>query len=327
MIPAIIAGASALGSLAVGAYNSYKQSENATNNNKLARQTYELNLDTLDWNKQMANRDFEYNKQLQDTIFQREDSAVQRMVADNRAAGLSPIAGLAGASAGQALEANTPQLNQNVTAPQLTAQQLQMDFSSLGNFADQLHRMDLDKKGLELKQEALELEKSSNEANLRDLEEKIRGTKLDNQLKAATLDSKIKGANLANQKVEKEIQKAGVDIISQTLGNEIKELSKIQTRREMAEWLENKGLRAELGDRSLEKIKEDILTSRLQKEIASGKFTEELKILKENAEGLRMKNQSSKDVEKMFQDLGFGNSAEGRLGGTMLKMLWDLFTK
>ena len=123
MIPAIIAGASALGSLAVGAYNSYQQSKANSVNNDLARRNYELNLDTLDFNKKMAERDFNYNKQLQETIFQREDSAVQRMVADNRLAGLSPIAGLSGSGTGQALEANTPQLTQNIPAPQLSANQ------------------------------------------------------------------------------------------------------------------------------------------------------------------------------------------------------------
>lgn len=324
MLPLVIGAVSALGSLGVGAYNAYQQNKTNKANNKLAKQTMQLNQEnnainreSLEWNKAVSQRDFDYNRQLQERIFQREDSAVQRQVADNRSAGLSPIAGIAGASAGQALEANTSQLgqlNQNMSAPQMSANQLNMDFSSLSDLGKQIQQYEYNKDALKLRQQQLELEKSSNEANLKDMEQKIQGTKLDNQLKSATMESKIEGSKLANKKVEKEITKAGIDIIRDNIGAELDDLERIQTKRDMQEWLENKGLRAELGNKSLEKIKEELATKELAREIMKGKSETELKVLSEQLSSLEMKNKSEREWQETLKSLGFDSGKSKLLG-------------
>lgn len=104
--PFIIMGVGMAASAAAGVVSSVSA-------NKTAQKNYELQKEQ-----------YEYEKNLQGQIMEREDNAIQRQVADSRAAGISPLYQMAGAqSAGAAgVAVNTPQKEQ---APNTMATVLQ----------------------------------------------------------------------------------------------------------------------------------------------------------------------------------------------------------
>lgn len=301
MIGAIASAAGALASIGTGIFNSIKQNEANEKNYELQRKQLRDNMAT-------SERDFNYNKELQEKIFQREDSAVQRMVEDNRKAGLSPIAGLAGAGTGQALEANTPTFD----APQMSANQLAVDFSSLSSLGHQIDNYELSKDQLKLNQERLGLEKSSNEANLRQMEANIQATEIKNQIARATMEDEIEGKKLQNKNVESVIAKRSADLVSQALGDDLKTLQKIQTKREMQEWMENKGLRAELGNISLQEAKERLGALQFLNEHNLEKYGAQLDVLQQQAKSLKISNMREESWDNALSDLGL-DSGSGKL--------------
>lgn len=249
-----ITAGSALASIGQGIFNSVQAKKANDTNFDLQERSLDLQREQAAYNRDKAERDFNYNKQLQERIFQREDTAVQRMVADNRAAGLSPIAGLAGAGTGQALEANTPQLNQNYDTPQMSANQLLTDFSSLGQLGNQITSYEQNKKSMELQQQKLDLEKSSNEENLKLMRERIEASKIQNQIARATIQDAIEGKKLQNENVKKTIVKLGYDIMDKIATINGKNILNARSQYELDELKANRELRDKLGEKQYENM-------------------------------------------------------------------------
>lgn len=108
----------ASGMIAYG-YDNYKQTEEKEQNDKLLglqEKNLALNEKTASMNFDLSQRQFEYQKQLNQLQMDREDTAFQRQVADLKAAGLSPLM-VAGSGA--------------TSAPLTSAQAPQMDISGI----------------------------------------------------------------------------------------------------------------------------------------------------------------------------------------------------
>lgn len=66
---------------------------------RIADQNFALQQQSQSWNQNMQQSAFDYQKQLNATQMQREDTALQRQMADARAAGLSPLSVVGGSGA------------------------------------------------------------------------------------------------------------------------------------------------------------------------------------------------------------------------------------
>ena len=73
--------------------------DNRTESERIVDENYQMQMDLSQKNYEHMLEKYEYDKALQQTMFNREDNAVQRRVADLKAAGLSPVLA-AGSAAG-----------------------------------------------------------------------------------------------------------------------------------------------------------------------------------------------------------------------------------
>lgn len=79
----------------------------------LAEKQFKAEKNISEKNFSLTEQQYEYQKQLNELQMQREDNAIQRQVADLKAAGLSPLMVSGGSSTGQYLSANAPQYDTN----------------------------------------------------------------------------------------------------------------------------------------------------------------------------------------------------------------------
>lgn len=125
------------GNMASTAANNIVNYEIASQNRESQEEMNDQNLSEqrrqFDTNYGFQREQYEYQKQLQQEEWQREDSAIQRQVADARLAGISPLANMQGASSslGSTSVGGIAPTASPLPAPQLNTK---FDFGQIGSF-------------------------------------------------------------------------------------------------------------------------------------------------------------------------------------------------
>ncbi len=123
------AGAQFLGSLF--GYDSNRRTNEA--NLEATRLTNQTNKEIADQNLAFQKEKYNYEQQLQERLFAREDTSYQRTVSDMKSAGLSPLT-LGGLNkAGTNVLTTTPQNSYQAQTPQFQAYDPSSSFNALGN--------------------------------------------------------------------------------------------------------------------------------------------------------------------------------------------------
>lgn len=107
LLPIIFGAAS----LAYNLGKDYLQNKKDKESQSLAQDNLDLNKIVATQNYDLAKQQFEYQKDLNQTVMEREDNAMQRQIADLKAAGMSPLMASGGASATPLTSANAPQMD------------------------------------------------------------------------------------------------------------------------------------------------------------------------------------------------------------------------
>lgn len=175
---AIATGAASLGGSIVAGIANKRQQDRAN----------ALNREYAEKNYQLQARELEYQHALQQQIFDREDTAYQRTVADMRKAGMSPLAMSGTDNAGEAISTTAPQYNYeakaDTTTSQILSQAIPQAISSISNIVS-LRNQAAQNSLLEEQARKLRIENDYQEKNYASTQDK-QSELLDQQVRSLT---------------------------------------------------------------------------------------------------------------------------------------------
>lgn len=194
--PAIVMGVSAVASAVSGIASASAAAKASKKQSQIAQQ-----------NLQMQQQENEYQHQLQNTIMEREDNAIQRQVADSRAANISPLANMSGAqSSGAAgIQTSAPQ-NQDQVTPDERLASVFKGVTAMSGIVQTLAQLKNLNAQTAQTQANTDLANQQVGFNADSYLDRLNSLRLENALKgqehvynARTLDDRIKSQSLANR--------------------------------------------------------------------------------------------------------------------------------
>lgn len=195
--------------------------ETNASNERIAAQTNELNKQIADQNLQFQQSQFEYQKALNQTQMQREDTAIQRQVADSRAAGISPLAGLSGAASAPLTSAEAPQNGMQYQGYQAQGWQAQGD-GPLGLFKDLIS---LKSANTQAAQQVKDAQLTDAGITRQKIENSFLGAKMDAEIQNLAAQIRKTNGESAAQEFLNKWNNETKDLQKQKLDNEVKSLT------------------------------------------------------------------------------------------------------
>lgn len=216
-------------SLVSGLFNLKATDMANKSNESIVSDTNAMNLDIANQNLAFQRENLDYQKALQQQIFEREDTAYERTVEDMRNAGLSPLSMQSTNGAGQAID--TQALSNDMQYQGYTAQSAAGAFDGLAASVDSAIQNSFKRDELYMAKVAADVNNRKVAADTAATEASTEAQVLDNQIKKAQYDELIKRAGLDNANVTADTDYKKSQKTSSDLKNEEQKIQNAERER------------------------------------------------------------------------------------------------
>lgn len=242
-----------LGGLAIAGASMYAAKKGSKDN----KRTLDHQAIIEEKNYQQRVKEWEYQKELNDLVMEREDNAVQRRVADLKSSGLSPTLAAGSAAGSTALKAGTAPTHDTsymtnfLTRQQMayeqkvkgieTAMNFMSNYSNIAKTRAEARRAEAEANSIEantpldttLKKQAIELNESLNPKRIAEYDLKLDGMATNNLLAKMEVglkehDEVLKRLEITSQSIGIKLKEAGLSVEQQRLATMALEYVKLE---------------------------------------------------------------------------------------------------